>query len=383
MKKLAQNINDISAKLDKWRRRSLNEASTRTIIIEPILEALGWDIRDPDEVGIEYPTVDKKAVDYALKINKKPILLIEAKALNDPLEDVKAITQIIGYATSDGIVWCVLTNGVKWKVYRSVEKCPAPDKLMFEVSLDLNEAAAPDATDLARQLWRVSREEIAKGTLDEIGERTFTDGKVRKAIDKIMRDPPRRFINLIKNAAGDENLKPQKIKESLTRVWAMISPEGGIDVPETAEIIPEIDKTTKSERALKSWETRRRKRPKKIYTESRHIEGKPAEVLELYRKLDNFCFSLKPGIVNKQYIAKTINYLCANKCFCSIHILRNGLRVWLYLKYNRVENPPPFSRDVSNIGHWGGGDFELGVTNATQLEESFPLIRQSFETRCR
>jgi hypothetical protein len=383
MKKLAQIIKETSSKLDKWRRRSLNEASTRTILIEPILEALGWDVRDPDEVEIEYPTVDKKAVDYALKINKKPILLIEAKAVNDPLEDVKAITQIIGYATSDGIVWCVLTNGVKWKVYRSVEKCPAPEKLMFEVSLDLTEVGSPDGTDVAKQLWRLSREEIAKGTLDDIGERTFIDGKVRKAVNKIMADPPRRFINLIKNAASDENLKPQKIKESLTRVWATISPEGELDVSETAGIIPAIDEAAKSERALKSWETRRRVRPKKIYTESRHVDGKPAEVLELYRKLDDFCFSLKPGIIRKQYMAKTINYLSANKCFCSFHILRNGLRVWLYLKYNRVENPTAFSRDVSSIGHWGGGDFELGITNATQLEESFRFIKESFETRYR
>jgi len=110
MSNVIQKIREINSKLKNLRHRGLNEASTRTIVIEPILEALGWDIRDPDEVAIEYATVDKKAVDYALKINKKPVLLIEAKSLPDSLEDVKAATQVIGYAASDGVEWCILTR---------------------------------------------------------------------------------------------------------------------------------------------------------------------------------------------------------------------------------------------------------------------------------
>jgi len=49
-------------------------------------------VRDPSEVELEYPTVDGRSVDYALKLNEQPVLLIEAKALGDALEDVKAIT---------------------------------------------------------------------------------------------------------------------------------------------------------------------------------------------------------------------------------------------------------------------------------------------------
>ena len=93
-------------------------------------------MRDPDEVELEYPTIDGKAVDYALKINKKVDALVEAKALNDPLDDVKSITQIVGYAANDGVEWCVLTNGVKYKIYSSSQKATAPNKLLFEASLD-------------------------------------------------------------------------------------------------------------------------------------------------------------------------------------------------------------------------------------------------------
>lgn len=170
MEKLIRAIEAIQAKLEGLRKRSLKETPTRTIIIDPLLEALGWDIRDPDEVQLEYPTVDGKSVDYALQINRKPVLLVEAKPLDDALNDVKGITQVVGYAANDGIVWCVLTNGIVWKIYRSVEKCPAPEKLFREVSLDRSDGEGLPVDQIARQLWLLSREEMAKGTLDAIGE---------------------------------------------------------------------------------------------------------------------------------------------------------------------------------------------------------------------
>lgn len=373
MKNIIKQIRGINSKLTGLRRRRLNEASTRTIIIEPILEVLGWDVRDPEEVEIEYPTVDKKPVDYALKINKKPVLLVEAKPLGDPLEDVKAATQVIGYAASEGIEWCILTNGVKWKVYKSTEKCRAPDKLTFEVSIDVNEKEAPPLEQMGELLKRLSKEEIAKGTLDELGEQTFTDGKVRKALDKIVTEPPRNFIKLLRDIIGDEHLTPQKIKDSVIRIWPNLSGEspGLIKKP--------VPTTTVSLTGKKVW--RRGKKPKKTYYEKHHAKNKPAEVLELYRKIDTLCLSLKTGEITKEYLAKTINYLYLDIPFCSIHILKSGLRVWLYLKYNEIENPPEFSRDVSGIGHWGGGGFEMVIKNVNQINESERLIKLSLENR--
>jgi predicted type IV restriction endonuclease len=177
-------------KLPGLRRHSLKETPTRTIIIDPLLEAFGWEVRDPDEVQLEHPTVDGKSVDYALKLNKKPVLPVEAKAMDDSLDDVKAVTQVVGYANNDGIVWCILTNGIKWRVYRSVEKCPAPDKLMFDVSLDPDASEGMTVEQIAKKMWRFSRDEMVKGTLDALGEQTFTDGKVRKALQALMVNPP-------------------------------------------------------------------------------------------------------------------------------------------------------------------------------------------------
>lgn len=385
MNKLLQTVQTIRVKVDGLRKQSLKETQTRTIIINPFLEALGWDVRDPDEVQEEYPTVDGKSVDYALQINGKPILFVEAKALDDPLNDVKAITQVVGYAANAGVVWCVLTNGLKWKVYRSVEKCSAPDKLMFEVSLDPRDSDGLSVQQISQQLWRFSREEIARGALDALGEQTFTDGKVRKALDAVMRAAPRTFLNIVKKATGDGQLSPRQIKESIERIWAV--DHGGIAAISPMIVAPSSDVDAgisgRSEGAKKAWVTRRAKQGVSAYDEAHHTAGIPQEVLELYRAVDRACLALKPGEVEKRYHAMYVSYRCGKTVFCNLHIQRGGLRVWLKLKYSRLDNPPSFARDVSNIGHWGTGDLELAISNLSQLDEAALLIRKSFEARAR
>ena len=362
MKRLVDAIDNIRAKLEVLRRHSLKETSTRTIIIDPLLEALGWDIRDPNEVELEYPTVDGKSVDYALKINTKAAILVEAKALDDPL-DVKTITQVVGYAANDGIVWCILTNGMKWKVYRSIEECPAPEKLMFEVSLDPRDSVGSTVQQLAQQMRRFSKEEIATGTLDTVGEQTFTDGRIRKALDTIMRNPGLPLINMVKKALGDPGVSPQKVRESLARIWGV--------GPTTKEHAPSENTTAK----------RRKKMPQVSYDEKHHLDGKPQEVVELFRAVDRLCLSMKPEAVERQFKAKYVSYACNDRIFTSVHVQQGGLRVWLYLKYTRLRNPPSFARDVTNVGHWGTGDLELDISNLSQLEEAAALIRMSLESR--
>ena len=384
MHKLIHAIERILTRLDNLRRRSLKETPTRVIVVDPLLESLGWDIRDPDEVELEYPTIDSKAVDYALKINRRPVILVEAKPLNDSLNDVKAITQVAGYAANDGITWCILTNGAKWRVYRSIEECPAPDKLMFEVSLDPRESEGMSAQQIAEQMWRFSRDEMAAGTLDALGERTFTDGKVRKAINAMMLAPPRPLLNILQREVGDTNLTSAKIKASLARIWTGTSLLGPQDISSPVDRIDSGESSgsfTRSQRNISCGNGGKTtgETAKKAYGESQHIADKPQEVLELYQAIDRLCLSLAHGAVERRYTAKTVNYHHSKHIYCSVHILQSGLRVWLKLKYNRLENPPSFARDVSNIGHWGVGNLELRITKLADLDEAEALIRQSLE----
>ena len=236
-------IEGLQAKLEKHRKDDLKETPTRVIFADVLLEALGWDVRNPDEVELECPTIDGKSVDYALKIDGKSVLFVEAKPLNDPLTDVKSITQVVGYAANAGVEWCVLTNGVTYKIYHSIEKAEAPEKLLFEVSIDTKENKGMSSQQIAERFSRFSRDAMGKGVLDEIGKETFTMGKVRKALDKIFAEPPSALVRLVRTDIGDDTIKPAQVKKALSKLWARASE---IEIaPSTLSVSRAISQETK------------------------------------------------------------------------------------------------------------------------------------------
>jgi predicted transport protein len=364
MKELISCIEKLRSSLERHKKNDLKEYPTRTIFVDPLLEALGWDVRDPDEVELEYPTIDGKSVDYAPKINRKPVLFVEAKPLKDSLTDVKSITQVVGYSANDGVEWCILTNGVKYKVYRSTEKAEAPDKLLFEVSIDPKDSEGLTVQEIAEQFSRFSRDAMAKGVLDDIGEQIFTTGKIRKALDLLLMDPPNTLIRHIRQLLKDDSIKPLQVKNALKRLWGQTSE---IEVT----VAPQETKSKISQEKIPG--------KGKEYSENHHLYNKPQEVIELFRALDRFCRELDLNKVHRNYRAKTANYYYEKRIFCSVHLCTSGLRVWLKLKYPELVNPPEYIRDVSHVGHWGVGDVEIRIDSLAKFQDSKAMIQMSFD----
>lgn len=365
MRDLVRCIEGLRGQLERHRRAGLKEYPTRTILIDPMLEALGWEVRDPDVVELEYPTIDGKSVDYALKVNRKAVLLLEAKQLNESLDDVKAVTQIVGYAANDGIEWCVLTNGARYRVYRASERATAPEKLLFEVSIDPRESEGLPVEQVADHLSRLSHDALARGVLDDLGEEIFSTAKVRKALDRLCADAPGPFLRAIRKAVADDSISPAQIKSALSRI---LGTPGAVPAPPAAG-------------------TRRRKRhrppagslQRREYTEGHHTEGKPKEVVELYRILDRACQDMAPGQVGRKYLAKYVSWAVGKSIFCCTHLAQSGMRVWLKLSPSEIPAAASYARDVSKVGHWGVGDVELAIDSLKRLRDAEQLIRASFE----
>lgn len=47
---------ELAAKVRRYQDKPIGEQNTKASLIEPLLECLGWDIRDPDSVHREYRT---------------------------------------------------------------------------------------------------------------------------------------------------------------------------------------------------------------------------------------------------------------------------------------------------------------------------------------
>lgn len=122
--------------LDLRKHRSkLDESNTIRALIIPILRELGWNDEDLDEVLSEY-TLPKcrKKVDLALFIDRKPVLLIEAKKIHVNIG--KVAKQILNYAELANVKWVVATNGRDWRIYNSLAPGKSTEKILTRLSLD-------------------------------------------------------------------------------------------------------------------------------------------------------------------------------------------------------------------------------------------------------
>ncbi len=144
-----------------------SEALTRYVLIDPLLRELGWDTEDPALVKPEYGS-GRGFADYALFSNNGPIMMLEAKKLDESL--VGARRQAVDYAMDEtGIKtrYLSVTDGACWEIYDTNK--PVSD--MLAASFDLKSTSAADACLKALALWRPSviSGQIAVGATPVIG----------------------------------------------------------------------------------------------------------------------------------------------------------------------------------------------------------------------
>jgi hypothetical protein len=188
----------------------ISEQDTKRILITPTVAALGWDILDIDEVRNEYRhnTADNP-VDYALFLNRSPVLFVEAKPLGHALDDRKWIVQTINYANAAGVDWCVLTNGAEWRIYKVHAQVEADQKLFTAVKID-----APDKLDDAvRVLTLLSHENMRARAIDELWQAWHVDRQVQAALEQTLQDDA--FAALIRKRVPQLGLAD--IRKSLRR----------------------------------------------------------------------------------------------------------------------------------------------------------------------
>lgn len=93
----------------------LNEEATKYLMVLPVLENLGWNIKNLRQVYPEYRVSDKK-VDYILVDHISSKTFIEVKrAGEDDLDNHE--TQLLNYCASKNVDMGILTNGVIWRFY--------------------------------------------------------------------------------------------------------------------------------------------------------------------------------------------------------------------------------------------------------------------------
>ena len=113
----------------------------------------------------------------------------------------------------------------------------------------------------------------------------------------------------------------------------------------------------------------------RVYTEEDHINYGSEFVKELYKTFKNAILNIGDMEITpfQSYIA-----FKSRTNVIDIEIQRNALKFWINMKKNSLDDPKHIMRDVSNIGRFGNGDYELKITNDENIEYLMSLVKQSY-----
>lgn len=265
-----------------------NEESAKFHVIAPILDALGWDPYDGEQVLFEYSVGGKKGgrVDIALREGGRVIAIIEAKA---PHSDLTAhVEQVLGYAFHEGVDICALTTGKEWWLFLPREG-GEPQKRRFSV-LDVEESPLELlAEDFDRFLGQGNlasgqSHRQAKRVLKANLEADRLKTEIPKIWDRMRKEPDTELVDLISRRVYDK----LSIRPSNEQVVAVLSDE---PVPLVAFPMPgQSSPPVGNEGERKGLAPSPAVQPRMVVLwGSRHSVGSSADVLrtvaeELYRR---------------------------------------------------------------------------------------------------
>jgi hypothetical protein len=137
--------------------KDVNEADTGAIIREMLCCVLGYD--NHNEITAEKAIKGAKA-DFAVMVDGTVRFLIEAKAIGISLND-HMVRQIVDYGANLGTDWVLLTNGVKWNLYKIHFDKPIGENLLCEIDVLNSTPKSAKLAELIECFGNLSRENFS------------------------------------------------------------------------------------------------------------------------------------------------------------------------------------------------------------------------------
>jgi predicted transport protein len=113
-----------------------------------------------------------------------------------------------------------------------------------------------------------------------------------------------------------------------------------------------------------------------VYTEDGWMEYAGEEMAALYHKFKTAITNLDNDIeikVTKCYIA----FKKGGKNIVDIEPQQKALKIFINAKWGAIEDSKKIAKDVSNIGHYGNGEYQIQVRNDRDLEYIMSLVKQA------
>lgn len=201
-------LKEFALRIEKLKKSITTEEATKTSLIMPFFQILGYDVFNPNEFTPEY-TADvgiKKGekVDYAIILDDTVTILIEAKSINENLQ--KHDSQLYRYFGTTSAKLAVLTNGIIYKFFTDIDETNKMDSTPFlEVNLlDLKENDVSELKKFMKENFNISN------ILNSASNLKYASS-IEKILSEEFNNPSDEFIKLILNKGVYDGVKTQNI----------------------------------------------------------------------------------------------------------------------------------------------------------------------------
>ncbi len=167
------------------------EEATKTSIIMPFFQLLGYDVFNPNEFVPEYVAdvgIKKgEKVDYAILIDGTPIILIEAKWIGEPLE--RHDSQLFRYFGTTKAKFAILTNGLIYRFFTDLEE---PNKMDERPFFEFNISDIRDAQ--IAELKRFQKASLNVSEILDIASDLKYSNEIKKLFSNQLQSPDDDFV---------------------------------------------------------------------------------------------------------------------------------------------------------------------------------------------
>lgn len=187
-------LKEFSQRIEKMKDGIQTEEATKTSLVMPFFNLLGYDVFNPMEFCPEY-TADvgiKKGekVDYAILDQGEPLILIECKSCTDSLG--KHSSQLFRYFGTSKARFGILTNGIVYKFFTDLEESNKMDLSPF---LEVNLLSLKDTQ--INEIKKFCKENFDSDKVFSTASELKYSGLIKDYLSKQLDNPSEDFVKHI------------------------------------------------------------------------------------------------------------------------------------------------------------------------------------------
>ena len=203
-------IKELGERVSELKNTIKTEEATKTSLIMPFFQTLGYNVFNPNEFTPEYIAdvgIKKgEKVDYTIFLNEEISILIEAKAVTEKLE--KHDSQLFRYFGTTKAKFAILTNGIIYKFYTDLEKPNVMDTTPF-LEINMEDLKNNDI----QQLQKFKKENYDTESILSTASDLKYVGLIKKIFKEEITSPSDEFVKLLLNEGVYDGVKNSKVIE--------------------------------------------------------------------------------------------------------------------------------------------------------------------------